>query len=122
MQGHQRYLFPMLLKKRLEIAEELGFIPVNPEKENLEKVVKDATNGEGCDAFFECSGAAKSAGNADDRYYKSPRKKICIVSVHKKTTRSELKRSEFQKNRQWLEQEYIRKKNSEELQNLQKKN
>ena len=49
------------------------------------------------------------------------RGKICIVSVHKKTTRSELKRSEFQKNRQWLEQEYIRKKNSEELQNLQKR-
>ena len=70
------------LKEGLKIAEELGFIPVNPAKENLEGVVKDATNGEGCDVFFECSGAAVPAMQMTD--ITRVRGKICIVSVHKK--------------------------------------
>ena len=75
-------MYKRQVEKRLEIAEELGFIPVNPAKENLEKVVKDATNGEGCDTFFECSGAAVPAMQMTD--ITRVRGKICIVSVHKK--------------------------------------
>ena len=57
---------------------EITYVP----KENLEKVVKDATNGEGCDTFFECSGAAVPAMQMTD--ITRVRGKICIVSVHKK--------------------------------------
>lgn len=42
----------------------------------------DATNGEGCDTFFECSGAAVPAMQMTD--ITRVRGKICIVSVHKK--------------------------------------
>ena len=81
------------LKEGLKIAEELGFIPVNPAKENLEKVVKDATNGEGCDAFFECSGAAVPAMQMTD--ITRVRGKICIVSVHKKPHEVNLREVNF---------------------------
>ena len=45
-------------------------------------IIKDATNGEGCDTFFECSGAAVPAMQMTD--ITRVRGKICIVSVHKK--------------------------------------
>ena len=80
--GASKIFISDVVEKRLEIAEELGFIPVNPAKENLEGVVKDATNGEGCDVFFECSGAAVPAMQMTD--ITRVRGKICIVSVHKK--------------------------------------
>ena len=80
--GASKIFISDVVEKRLKIAEELGFIPVNPAKENLEKVVKDATNGEGCDVFFECSGAAVPAMQMTD--ITRVRGKICIVSVHKK--------------------------------------
>ena len=44
---------------------------------------------------FECSGAAVPAMQMTD--ITRVRGKICIVSVHKKTTRSELKRCELQR-------------------------
>lgn len=50
-------------------------------KENLEERVKEATAGEGCDVFFECSGAAVPAMQMTD--ITRGRGKICIVSVHK---------------------------------------
>ena len=68
-------------EKRLEAARELGMIPVNPLKEDLEAVVKAATDGEGCDVFFECSGAAAAAVQMTD--VTRVRGKICMVSVHK---------------------------------------
>ena len=91
--GASKIFISDVVEKRLEIAEELGFIPVNPEKENLEKVVKDATNGEGCDAFFECSGAAVPAMQMTD--ITRVRGKICIVSVHKKPHEVNLREVNF---------------------------
>ena len=61
--------------------------------ENLEKVVKDATNGEGCDTFFECSGAAVPAMQMTD--ITRVRGKICIVSVHKKPHEVNLREVNF---------------------------
>lgn len=80
--GASKIFISDVVEKRLRIAEELGFTPVNPAKEDLEKVVKDATGGEGCDVFFECSGAAVPAMQMTD--ITRVRGKICIVSVHKK--------------------------------------
>ena len=97
----------------VDIAEELGFIPVNPEKENLEKVVKDATNGEGCDAFFECSGAAVPAMQMTD--ITRVRGKICIVSVHKKPHEVNLREVNFKEQTVVGTRVYTK-----ELQNLQK--
>lgn len=56
-------------------------IPVNAAKENLEAIVKNATNQEGCDIYFECSGAAIAALQMSD--VTRVRGKICMVSVHK---------------------------------------
>ena len=70
-----------VMEKRLEIAEKLGLTPVDPAKQDLEQLVKEETNGEGCDAFFECSGAASVAKQMTD--VTRVRGKICMVSVHK---------------------------------------
>lgn len=79
--GASKIFISDVAEKRLKIAESLGMIPVNPAKENLEQVVKAATDGEGCDTFFECSGAAVPAMQMTD--ITRVRGKICIVSVHK---------------------------------------
>ena len=55
--GASKIFISDVVEKRLEIAEELGFIPVNPAKENLEGVVKDATNGE--DVMYFSNAAAQ---------------------------------------------------------------
>lgn len=79
--GASQIFISDVAEKRLKVAEELGMIPVNPMKENLEERVKEATEGEGCDVFFECSGAAVPAMQMTD--ITRGRGKICIVSVHK---------------------------------------
>ncbi|SNS17558.1 Threonine dehydrogenase [Anaerovirgula multivorans] len=48
-------------EKRLEKAMEFGMIPVNAKTESMEKVAKTATDGEGVDVLFECSGAEIAA-------------------------------------------------------------
>lgn len=80
--GASKIFISDLAEKRLHLAEELGMIPVNPEKENLEKLVKEATGGEGCDVLFECSGAASAAMEVSE--ITRVRGKICVVSIHKK--------------------------------------
>lgn len=79
--GASQIFISDVAEKRLEAARELGMIPVNPLKEDLEAVVKAATDGEGCDVFFECSGAAAAAVQMTD--VTRVRGKICMVSVHK---------------------------------------
>lgn len=80
--GASQIFISDVVQKRLAIAKELGFTPVNPKEEDLEQVVKNATDKEGCDVFFECSGAASPAMQMTD--ITRVRGKICIVSVHKK--------------------------------------
>lgn len=79
--GASQVFISDVAEKRLEAARELGMIPVNPMKEDLEAAVKAATDGEGCDVFFECSGAASTAMQMTD--ITRVRGKICMVSVHK---------------------------------------
>lgn len=79
--GASQIFISDVAEKRLEAARELGMIPVNPLKEDLEAVVKAATDGEGCDVFFECSGAAAAAAQMTD--VTRVRGRICMVSVHK---------------------------------------
>lgn len=67
--------------KRLEKAKEFGMIPVNVKEESLEKVAKAATDGEGVDVLFECSGAEISAMQMTDITRVGGT--ICMVSVHK---------------------------------------
>lgn len=91
--GASRVFISDLAEKRLKIAERLGMIPVNPEKENLEARVKEATGGEGCDVLFECSGAASAAMEMAD--IARVRGKLCIVSVHKKPHEVNLQKINF---------------------------
>ncbi|WP_196604448.1 zinc-dependent alcohol dehydrogenase [Pectinatus haikarae] len=70
-----------IAEKRLALATQLGLIAVNLRNQDLNKVVKTSTNGEGCDIFFECSGAAAPAMEMSE--ITRVRGKICIVSVHK---------------------------------------
>lgn len=79
--GASKVFISDVAEKRLEKAKEFGMIPVNSLKEDLEQVVKEATDGEGCDTLFECSGAAAAAMQMTDITRVSGR--ICMVSVHK---------------------------------------
>lgn len=67
--------------KRLERAKEFGMIPVNVKEEDMEKTVKAATDGEGADVLFECSGAEIAAMQMTDITRVSG--SICMTSVHK---------------------------------------
>jgi threonine dehydrogenase-like Zn-dependent dehydrogenase len=67
--------------QRLERVKPLGMIPVDVSKQQLEKVVKDATDGEGADVVFECSGAAVAAMQVTD--IARVRGMICITATHK---------------------------------------
>ena len=52
-------------QKRLKMARNLGAdITVNVEKQDLEKIIMDETNGEGVDISLECSGSQKGAEDA----------------------------------------------------------
>ena len=79
--GASKVFISDVAAKRLDQARAFGLIPVNAAKEDLEQVVKDATDGEGCDTLFECSGAAAAAMQMTDITRVSGN--ICIVSVHK---------------------------------------
>ena len=69
--------------RRLERVKSLGMIPVDVSKQQygMEKVVKDATDGEGADVVFECSGAASAAIQTTD--IARVRGMICITATHK---------------------------------------
>lgn len=67
--------------KKLEKAKSFGMIPVNAKKENLEQVVKAATDGEGSDLLFECSGSEIAAMQMTDITRVSGT--ICMTAVHK---------------------------------------
>ncbi|TCS80116.1 zinc-dependent alcohol dehydrogenase [Pectinatus cerevisiiphilus] len=79
--GADKVFISDVAEKRLAIAEQLNLTPVNLKKENLLEVVKKATDNEGCDVFFECSGAADPAMQMSE--ITRVRGRICIVAVHK---------------------------------------
>ncbi|WP_304507895.1 zinc-dependent alcohol dehydrogenase [Anaerotignum sp.] len=67
--------------KKLEKAKAFGMIPVNAKNENLEQVVKAATDSEGADLLFECSGSEIAAMQMTDITRVSGT--ICMTAVHK---------------------------------------
>ncbi len=68
-------------EKRLQRTKEFGMIPVDAKVESIEEITKAATDGEGVDVLFECSGAEIAAMEMTDitRVGGS----ICMVAVHK---------------------------------------
>src|SRR5699024_4883839 len=47
--GASRIFVSDVFEKRLDLARELGFTAVNSAKEDFVQIVRDATDGEGCD-------------------------------------------------------------------------
>lgn len=85
-------------EKRLALAAELGLIPVNVRNEDLNKVVKAATDGEGCDVLFECSGSPQAAMDMTEITRVSGA--ICMVAVHKHPHEVNLQQLNFKE--QWM--------------------
>lgn len=79
--GASKVFISDVSESRLKRAGELGMIPVNPLRESLETAVKEATDQEGCDTLFECSGAAVTAMQMTDIARVGGN--ICMVSIHK---------------------------------------
>lgn len=79
--GASKVFISDVAEKRLKIAEELGMIPVDVTREDLNRRVKESTGGEGCDALFECSGSAQAAMEMTELARAGGT--ICMVSVHK---------------------------------------
>ena len=71
-------LDPLRLKK----AAQYGAIPVLSTEQNLVDVVMDATNGDGVDVVFECSGAESAA--LDMTKIVRIGGTVCMTAIHKK--------------------------------------
>ena len=95
--GASQVFISDVAEKRLKIAGELGLTPVNVAEEDLEKIVMDATDGEGADVLFECSGSAAAAAQMTKLTRVSGG--ICMVSVHKQSHEVDLRDLNFKE--QW---------------------
>lgn len=91
--GASQVFISDLVEARLEMAKSFGMTPINSQKEDFEKVVKDATGGEGCDVLFECSGAESAALIMSDIARVSAT--ICMLSIHKEPHRVNLRDVNF---------------------------
>lgn len=80
--GASKIFISDVFEKRLDLARELGFTAVNSAKEDFVQIVRDATDGEGCDILFECSGSEPAALQMTD--LTRVRGTICMTGVHKK--------------------------------------
>lgn len=79
--GASKVYISDLIDRRLSLAESFGMVPINPQRDDLEKIVKDGTGNEGCDVLFECSGSAVAALQMTELTRVSGT--ICMTSVHK---------------------------------------
>lgn len=79
--GASQVFISDIADERLKMAEEFGMTAVNSSRENLGEKVRAATDGEGCDVLFECSGAAPSAMEMTDITQVSGT--ICMTAIHK---------------------------------------
>lgn len=91
--GASKVFISDISKKRLELAKELGLTPVDASKENLNEIVKAATNFEGCDVLFECSGSEMAALEMTE--ITRVRGRICMVAVHKEPHKVDLRQINF---------------------------
>ena len=96
--GASKVFISDVAEKRLAIARELGLTAVNAAKEDLKQIVLDATDGEGCDTLFECSGSAAAAREMTELTRVSGG--ICMVSVHKAPHEVDLRQINFKE--QWM--------------------
>lgn len=79
--GAEKVYISDIFEKRLKLAQELGLTPINPNKGSLKELVYEATEGEGCDVLFECSGSATAVKEMTDIVRVKGR--ICMTAVHK---------------------------------------
>lgn len=79
--GASQIFISDVVDERLKMAEKLGMIPVDARTQSLEQIVKEATDGEGCDVLFECSGAAPVAMEMTNVTRVSGT--ICMTAIHK---------------------------------------
>lgn len=79
--GASRVFISDIDEKRLEKAREFGMVAVNAKSESLNDAVKSATDGEGADVLFECSGAEVSVMQMTD--ITKVGGTICLVSIPK---------------------------------------
>jgi len=76
----QKIIVSELIKQRLELAKCLGADRiVNPEKEDLRRIVMEETAGEGADIVIEAVGSSETI--AESVYLVRPAGKICIVGI-----------------------------------------
>lgn len=80
--GASKVYISDVFAKRLEVAEQFGMTPVNSMKQDLNQIVKNATDGEGCDILFECSGSEPAAIQMTQ--ITRVKGTICMTAVHKK--------------------------------------
>ncbi|MGQ7843082.1 zinc-dependent alcohol dehydrogenase [Granulosicoccus sp. 3-233] len=66
---------------RLQLAEALGFIPLDASEENVAERVSRDTAGDGVDVTFECAGVAPAV--VDALAATRPGGTICLASLHK---------------------------------------
>lgn len=69
---------------RRNLAKELGFKTINPSKENVVELIKDATNGNGADIVYDCAGHPSVANILFE--VAKVRGRIVIVAGYKKPT------------------------------------
>ena len=79
--GASKVYISDLADKRLDIARTFGMTPLNPQRDDIDKILKDGTDGEGCDVLFECSASAAAAMQMTELTRVSG--SICMTSVHK---------------------------------------
>ncbi|MFU0833370.1 MAG: L-threonine 3-dehydrogenase [Oscillospiraceae bacterium] len=91
--GASKVFISDVFDKRLEFAKQFGLTAVNPQKEDLNAIVKNATDGEGCDILFECSGSEAAAIQMTE--LTRVKGTICMTSVHKKPHAVDLRQLNF---------------------------
>ena len=79
--GASRIIISDFDQARLEMAAKLGFDAVNSKEADLTQYVRQATNGDGADIVFECTGAESAALEMTTPCRTDGR--ICLVGVHK---------------------------------------
>lgn len=79
--GVSRLLVSDVDPSRLDLASQMGAIPINVRHDSLMDRVMEATGGDGADVVFECAGAAEAVGELTR--IARPGGTICIASIHK---------------------------------------
>lgn len=96
--GAKKVIISDVVENRLNRARKLGFIAINSQTENLRKVVMEATDEEGCDLLFECSGSPQVAMEMTDLTRIGGG--IVMVAVHKHPHEINLQGLNFKE--QWI--------------------